>query len=124
MKTLALYVFLTSASYFLGSRATITEFLWSRYPPIVDRFMLCAACAGTWYGFACGSIGWWLDLPFLGLDGRHWFTVVAVGAGAMVWTPILSVWHIAALERLQGGEESAELPIASVTGAGRRKWPK
>ncbi|KKK80955.1 hypothetical protein LCGC14_2818340, partial [marine sediment metagenome] len=37
MKTLALYVFLTSASYFLGSRATITEFLWSRYPPIVDR---------------------------------------------------------------------------------------
>jgi hypothetical protein len=50
MSSLLLLVLLSTAFYYLGSRATITSFVWDRYPPAFGRFMDCAACSGFWYG--------------------------------------------------------------------------
>lgn len=44
MNGLILYPMLTTALYYLGARAMITKFIWSRYPKWLDKFMLCSAC--------------------------------------------------------------------------------
>lgn len=95
--TLVLYAFLTTAMYYLGARAVVTSWLWSRYPGWLDKFMLCSACSGFWYGIGVAGIGWALNLEFLSLPGRHWLTVVAVGLCSMIWTPIFARWHIDAI---------------------------
>jgi hypothetical protein len=93
-----LYCLLTTAAYYLMARALVTQWLWSRYPPALDRFFWCAACSGFWYGLAVAfAIGWWRDLPFLGLPGRFWLTPIAVGLGSIVWTPLLAKKHVEAL---------------------------
>lgn len=98
-----LYALLGAAAYYLGSRATITHWLWSRYPERLDRFMLCAACSGFWYGVgAAMGIGWYLDVPFLVLPGRFWLTPCVVGLCSLVFTPWLSAKHLAALETTTG----------------------
>lgn len=102
MQTVFLYMLLTTAAYHLGARALITEWLWSRYPTSLDNFMQCAACSGTWYGLLFGLAGQGgLELDFLGLTGR--WSALAVGAGAMVWTPVLAAVHERSLRYL-GGE--------------------
>jgi hypothetical protein len=101
METLLLYAFLTTASHYLGARAVITRAIWSRYPKWLDGFMLCAACAGTWYGFLVGMLGWWLRLPFLGLSGRLWVTPILVGGCSMIWTPIVAYLHDTAMRRME-----------------------
>jgi len=50
MSTLALFAILSAAIFYLGSRALITRWLWSRYSPTFARFMDCAACTGFWLG--------------------------------------------------------------------------
>lgn len=101
MSTIFLYVLLTTALYYLLSRAMITRVLWSRYPAWLDYYTSCAACSGFLYGGAVALvIGWWQDLPFLGLSGRLWVTPIAVGLGSMVWTPIVADIHIRALLQL------------------------
>lgn len=50
MYSLILMSLLSSAFYYLGSRAAITQWLWSRYPKPFARFMDCPACSGFWYG--------------------------------------------------------------------------
>lgn len=54
--TLFFYSILCAAMFYLGSRAKITSFLWSRYPPSVAAFADCAACSGFWYGFMANVI--------------------------------------------------------------------
>lgn len=87
----ALYVTLTTALYYLVSRAKVTEFAWSRYPKWLDYWTSCAACSGFWYGLGIAAVigrsrGW---APF-GLDATAWFTPFVVAATTMVWTPILA----------------------------------
>jgi hypothetical protein len=96
---LLLYALLTTAFYYLGARAKLTQWLWSRYPKRLDTFMMCSACSGFWYGIGVGfGIGWWRELPFLGLPGRLWITSIVIGLCSMVWTPILSTVHLRAFE--------------------------
>ena len=99
-----LYALLSTAAYFLGSRAIITRPIWSRYPKWLDSFMLCAACSGFWYGVAASvGIGWYLDVPFLVLPGRFWLTPPIVGLCSLVFTPWLAAKHVTALESTTPG---------------------
>lgn len=101
METLLLYMLLTSAAYYLLARAMITQWLWSRYPAKLDYYTLCAACAGFLYGVIVAlAIGFPLDLPLLGLSGRHWLTPIISGLGSMVWTPVVAYLQIGALGQL------------------------
>lgn len=102
MQILLLYVLLTTACYYLGAKAMITQWLWSRYSARFDAFMSCAACSGTWYGLVVGLAGQGgAGLDFLGLTG--WWSALAVGVGAMVWTPMVAAVHDRSLRYL-GGE--------------------
>jgi hypothetical protein len=109
--TWLLFTSISAALYYLGSRATITRAIWSRYPDGFDNFMLCAACAGTWFGFALGaSLGWWQHLPYLGLPGGHPVTVIVVGLCSMVWTPIMADRMALALEHMRDRNYGPETP--------------
>jgi hypothetical protein len=89
MEALLLYAMLTTAAYYLGSRAVITEGLWGRYPPRLARFMDCAACSGFWYGaLAAMILGWCAGIAPLGLPASAAYTPILVGLCSMVWTPI------------------------------------
>lgn len=85
MFALLLYTLLSAAMFYLGSRAVITSFLWSRYPRRFASFMDCAACTGFWWGvsFAC-----YFRFDVLGLDGRAETTPIFVGLCSIVLTPI------------------------------------
>ena len=101
-----LYPLLTCAAYYLGARAEITRFVWSRYPRRVDAFMACAACSGLWYGLAAGYLGVYLDVSFMGIPPDHWITPLLVGFCSLVWTPILAWLHLGAVDALGLPEES------------------
>lgn len=91
MTGLILYALLTTAAYYLGSRARVTSWLWSRYPPGFGRFMDCAACSGTWFGFGFGvALAWGVGVSPLGIPSDEWYTPFLIGMGSMVWTPILA----------------------------------
>lgn len=89
--SIILYMLVTPALYYLGSRAVITHWLWSRYPSRLALFMDCSACSGTWYGAIVGLVGGYcLNQPFLGLDGDAWPTIIAIALCSMTWTPIIA----------------------------------
>lgn len=112
-----LYITISASLYYLGSQAKITEFLWSRYPgsglrtrtksgnylgadgvlrtdPPPDTgfaaFMACPACVGFWWSLALGCVGYWRHVPYMGLPGRWWVTVLFTGLAGIVWTPLLA----------------------------------
>jgi len=90
MQTLALIVLLSAAFFYLGSRAKITGWLWSRYPPNFAAFMDCAACTGFWYGLAISvvlDVHYGFALPF-GLPSLELLSHVALGLLSLVLTPI------------------------------------
>lgn len=97
MSGLLLYPLLTAACYYLLAQATLTSFIWSRYPTRLDSFMSCPACTGFWYGLGCGLLGWWQDIAFLGLPTNHWLTVLLIGLSSIVWTPLVSNLHTRAM---------------------------
>lgn len=99
--TAVLYAFTTTALYYLGAWARITEAFWSRYPARLARFMECAACVGTWWGLVLGLLGAWQGWAFLELPGRSPWAVVSVALCTMVTTPILGRGMITALLELQ-----------------------
>lgn len=110
MTSLVVYPLVCVAAYYLASWALITSWLWRHYPPRLDQFLRCAACAGFWYGLGAALIGGLaLDLPFLGLPGDAWYTPPLVGLCSIVWTPLLGWWHLSALLNIGGlSEASAE----------------
>lgn len=112
MTSLLLYPLLCAAFYYLGSRALITKWLWTRYPTALDRFMLCAACTGFWYGVVVAGVGGhFLELDFAGLPGDQWYTPVIVGLCASVWTPPLAFLHIGALDALAAPAETQGVTV-------------
>jgi hypothetical protein len=106
METLLVYALLTSAMFYLGSRAVITQWLWSRYPPKLARWADCAACSGFWYGLIVGVTAKLLqngagDLlqNGAGILGEPYSPIV-IGLCSMVWTPIVAGYMQAGFERL------------------------
>jgi len=108
MEVILVYALLTSAAFYLGSRALITRALWSRYPRWLATFMDCAACTGFWYGFAAG----WLlhdSLPLLpGVSIRIPFFPILTGLCSIVWTPIVAGLMQAGFERLGSAVEDPD----------------
>jgi hypothetical protein len=86
---LFLYVLLSAAMFYLGSRAKITEALWSQYPRAVAAFMDCAACTGFWWGtiWHC-TIGRPFGVDVFVLPAQHPATPALVGLCTLVLTPI------------------------------------
>lgn len=88
MLGLVILALLTTSAFYLGSRAMVTQFLWSRYPAKLAAFMECSACSGFWYGLIAGAaLGPTLELP-------KTLTVVygplLIGLCSVVWTPIVA----------------------------------
>ena len=102
MGSLLIYALLTPALFYLGSRATVTSWLWSRYPSKLAKFMDCAACSGAWYGVLVSTV---LRLPYDGVYGEAdecptWAIPIVIGLCSMVWTPIIGGIMQAGFERL------------------------
>lgn len=88
MTGLIILALLTTSAFYLGSRAVVTEFLWSRYPARFARFMDCAACAGFWYGLIAGAaLGPTMELPS---TLKLVYGPVLIGLCSVVWTPIVA----------------------------------
>jgi hypothetical protein len=96
VEALLLYAMLTTAAYYLGSRAVITEWLWSRYTPKLAKFFDCSACSGFWYGAVAGmTLGWCGEIAPLELPARAPYTPILIGLCSMVWTPITAgIMHL------------------------------
>jgi hypothetical protein len=106
MEPFLIYALLTSAAFYLGSRAVITRKLWSRYPINLAKFMDCAACSGAWYGFLASAI---LRLPLPGILANEWASVPVIGLCSIVWTPIVAGLMQAGFERLGSALPEDEL---------------
>lgn len=106
---LLVYSLLTSACYYLGSRATLTRELWSRYPPKLAAFMDCAACTGFWYG-----LGWAILFQCRGTTSmsfaQEWYSSIIIGLCSIVTTPIVAGLMQAGFERLGSSVEDPEEP--------------
>lgn len=106
MQTLVLYALCTAALFYLGSRAKITQPLWSRYPQKLAIFMDCAACTGFWYGLAVAAVGGYgLGLPLLGLPGDRPSTIAAASLASVAWTPMVAALMQLGLEHLGSAVE-------------------
>ena len=91
MFTVILYTLLSTALWYLGSRAVITQSIWSRYPRGLAQFMDCPACTGWWWGFVlAATIGYMEHLDYLGLPSDSFVTHVSAGLGSVVLTPIMA----------------------------------
>lgn len=110
MTALVLYPLLTTAIYYMGARALITRWLWSRYPARLDLFMSCSACVGFWAGLGAGLLGRRIGLDFMSLNAGAWYTPLLVAACSIVWTPIVAWLHISTLDQLglPGDEDDPE----------------
>lgn len=86
--TLIYTILITSALFHFGSRARVTQPLWSRYPLALARFMDCAMCSGAWYGLLVTVIALSLGYNYPGLKDQH--ALVACFFGSAVWTPIVA----------------------------------
>lgn len=103
------YALVTTTLWYLGARAVITRGLWSRYPTWLDRLTLCAACSGFWYGLAVGAWGAWREVPFAGLPGDRFDTVIAIGLASAAWTPIGAWLVVRALTDLEPASEGGDV---------------
>jgi hypothetical protein len=102
MESLVLYSLLTSAAFYLGSRAKITQPLWSRYPKGFARFADCASCTGFWYGLFFGMALSWrpISLPVAGIPPGSWYAPLIIAMCSIVTTPIVAGLMQAGFERL------------------------
>jgi hypothetical protein len=102
---LVLYTLISAACFYLGSRARITHWLWSKYPPKLASFMDCSACTGFWYGALAALV---FRASYLGLDPTSYYTPIAVGLCSLVLTPIAAGIMQAGLDHLGSAVESTE----------------
>jgi hypothetical protein len=101
MQTALLISLLSAGMFYLGSRAIITRWLWSKYPLPLAKFFDCSACSGCWYGMLlAATLGRYLDLAYLGLSCREWLAVPVIGLASIVTTPIIAGIMQAGFERL------------------------
>lgn len=86
-----LYALFSTSMFYLGSRALITEALWTLYPPRFARLMDCAACTGFWWGLiAHVAIGRTFGVDVGPLPADHVATPLVAGLAMLVLTPILA----------------------------------
>jgi hypothetical protein len=91
MSALILYSLLSAALFYLGSRAIVTRWLWSRYPPRFASFMDCAACTGAWLGAILATVlGRHVPIDVFELSALAWYTPIVVGLCMIVLTPIVA----------------------------------
>lgn len=91
MTLLVILPLLTSALFYLGSRAQITSWLWGRYPLGLARFMDCAACTGFWWGLILSlTLARHERLDLLAFAPFDPVTPLVTGLCSMVWTPIVA----------------------------------
>lgn len=109
MIVLLLHALVTTALYYLGSRAEITRFLWSRYPYRLAKFLDCAACAGFWYGGGVALAAEALGFPLLPGVNPAWVAVIGAFS-SLVWTPMLAFLHQESLIRLGSAVGEPESP--------------
>lgn len=108
---LLLFIFLPAASFYLLSRATITHFIWSRYPRWLGKMRDCAACSGFWdtmiLALFMKSVH--QELP---LYPDSSFTPFLLGLCGVIWTPYVAALQHKALEALGTvfADESSEVP--------------
>jgi hypothetical protein len=106
--TAILYPILVAALFHLGALAAITQPVWSRYPKPIEKLMTCPACMGFHGGVLVSAVfGYWQNLPFMGLPGRHGYTWIVCGLVTLLSTPPLVWLHTQAI-----------IKISEITGAG------
>jgi len=86
---ISIYMLLTPALWYLGSRARISRFIWSRYNSNLNEFMDCPACVGAWWGLLLAlTIGRAYDVSFFGMPSTGGLTPIVVGLSMIFWTPL------------------------------------
>lgn len=113
--TLVLYALLTAALYYLGARAVITSWLWSRYPRWLAKVTDCSACSGFWYGVAVSEV---LRRPLCSIPGDAWYLPILVGLCSMVWTPIVACAMHICFDRLGTAVPDPVTDTPTAPGAG------
>ena len=98
MTGLLLHVLVTTALFYVGSRAEVSRGLWSRYPRWLARWADCAACSGFWYGLAATAAAWAANAQILPVSGPAAWVVGPVAG--MIGTPMLAYLHQEAIIRL------------------------
>lgn len=76
--------------YYLGARAELTRWLWSRYPKWIDALAMCPRCSGWWIGLVAGFVvlppspasSWWAQHLWAGVYG---LVINPIVFGAMMW---------------------------------------
>jgi hypothetical protein len=98
---LIFYSLLSAAMFYLGSRALVTKYIWSAYPPWFARLMDCSACTGFWWG-----ILWSIWLPpsviYPEIDGfaRGPAIPIVIGLCMIALTPIVAGFMQSGLDML------------------------
>lgn len=87
---LAIYALISTALFYLGSRALITRSLWEMYPLWLTKLMDCPACVGFWWGMILHLAARRLDLDVGPLPIEHPASPVLVGLCMLVLTPIVA----------------------------------
>ena len=96
-----LFSLISAALFYLGNRALITRWLWSRYPSWLTHLTDCAACTGFWWGMllslTCGR-RW--QISYLGLDPSSYLTPVLTGLCSLTLTPMVAGFMQLGIDRL------------------------
>ena len=108
MEAILIYALLTSSAFYLGSRATITRPIWSRYPKWLASFMDCASCSGAWFGFGVGLLAPMTELPSSPF-GTSILGAVFTGLCSIVWTPIVAGYMQLGFEHLGSAVDEDDL---------------
>lgn len=93
---------LPTAAWYLTSSATITKWLWSRYPAWLDELLHCAACSGFWWGTLISlGFSWANQHPY------PWYTAPLWGLVVLVTNPLVATLHTRALTSAASGSAEA-----------------
>lgn len=101
---LGLLIVVPAALFFLGDRAVITRFIWSRYPAWLASLRRCAACSGFWDMLIFSVFlryGLGVALPIL--PNSTWCPLL-LALCSIITTPLLAAAHERAMHQLAYGE--------------------